>query len=364
MDTGERKMNTMIKIVKKILLGLGMLIGLFVLYLFVLAIIPGFSAPPQPLQRPVQPIHTDAKLSVAKKEISFTVEGTLISAWLYLPKDLSAPVPAVVMAAGAAGTKEIGMEPYAVHFQEAGFAVLAFDYRYWGESGGEPRQLIWILDQLEDYAAAIAYVRSLKEVDPERVSLWGTSFGGGHVISTAAEDQRIICAVAQVPFVDGLAAYQMHTETDEPVSVSILTMMYAQRDLVRSWLGLSPSTIPIVGEAGSVALMTGADVYDFFSANIPENYANETPARITIRADKYRPILRVQEIHHPVLFQIADDDKFVSNEAVEEAARLLGNLAQVKHYPIGHFDIYTGENFEKSVSDQVNFLQACIGATE
>jgi cephalosporin-C deacetylase-like acetyl esterase len=295
-----------------------------------------------------------------KKEVSFDVKGTPISAWLYLPDNVSTPVPAIVMGNGAAGTKEMFLENYAVRFREAGFAVLAFDYRYWGDSGGEPRQLIWIPDQLEDYAAAVAYVRSFREVDPARVSLWGTSFSGGHVITTAAKDSRIACAIAQVPFLDGMAAFEMPHEGDT-LGLSLRTLVHAQRDLARSWLGLSPHTIPIVGKTGSIAMMPDSEAYEAFAMYAPEGYANETPARIMIRADKYRPVRLASQVQCPVLFQIADRDTFVPNSAVEEAANLLGDSAVVRHYPIGHFDIYVGENFEASVSDQLEFLQACGG---
>jgi uncharacterized protein len=354
-------MKTIVKIVKRIFLGIGLLIGIFFLYLFVLAVIPNISTPQQPLDRVTPPVSDTAPVA-GKKEVSFDVEGTSISAWLYLPDDVSTPVPAIVMGNGAAGTKDMFLENYAVRFQEAGFAVLAFDYRYWGESGGEPRHLIWIPDQLEDFATAVAYVRSLREVDPAKVSLWGTSFGGGHVFTTAAKDSQIACVVAQVPFLDGMAALEMPHEGDTS-GISLQTLAHAQRDLARSWLGLSAHTIPIVGKTGSIAMMADSEAYDAFAAYAPEGYVNETPARIMIRADKYRPVLLASQVQCPVLFQIADRDTFVPNSAVEEAAKLLGDAAVVRHYPIGHFDIYVGENFETSVSDQLEFLQTC-GGTE
>ncbi|MFZ6028491.1 MAG: hypothetical protein ACOYYS_12315 [Chloroflexota bacterium] len=110
--------------------------------------------------------------------------------------------------------------------------------------------------------------------------------------------------------------------------------------------------------------MADTEAYSIFERHAPDGYVNATPARVMFDASRYRPILRVQEIRHPVLFQVADRESLVSNRVVEEAARILGEYAEVKPYPIGHFDIYTGEHFERSVSDQVRFLQACIGATE
>src|ERR1700737_4146534 len=87
----------------------------------------------------------------------------------------------------------------------AGLAALVFDYRHFGASEGEPRQLLDIKLQLADWTAAIAFARTLEGIDEERIALWGTSFSGGHDIELAAHDGRVAAVVAQVPFVDGFA---------------------------------------------------------------------------------------------------------------------------------------------------------------
>lgn len=165
-------MKVILSLIKKAILGFSILAGMFALYLFIVAIIPGVSAPAQPLKKVKrQTGNNGQKLSGLKREVRFGVKGTLLSAWLYLPPNLSGPAPCIVMGHGLGGTKDMGLEAYAARFQEAGFAVLAFDNRYFGESEGEPRQLIWIPDQLEDWSAAISYVRSLKEIAPARIAL-------------------------------------------------------------------------------------------------------------------------------------------------------------------------------------------------
>nr|NIN00815.1 hypothetical protein [candidate division Zixibacteria bacterium] len=182
------------EIVVSIFQGIAILIGIFVLYLLIVALIPGLTLPEQHLEKAKQ--HTreaDARPCRSRKNVSFEVEGTSVSAWLYLPQDLSTPVPCIIMGHGFGGTKDMGLEPYAVRYQEAGFAALAFDYRHFGESDGEPRQLIWIPYQLEDWLAAITYARNLEQIDPARIALWGTSMSGGHVIVTAAKDKNIAC---------------------------------------------------------------------------------------------------------------------------------------------------------------------------
>jgi acetyl esterase/lipase len=260
------------------------------------------------------------------------------------------------MGNGLGGTKDLGLEPYAIRYQETGFALLVFDYRHFGESDGEPRQLIWIPYQLEDWLAAITYARGLKEIDPARIALWGTSLSGGHVIVIAAKDKELACVSAQCPGLDGRASAKMAFKRQH-IGYTLRMMMHGQRDLVRPWLGLSPHKIPIVGKPGTIAIMTTPDAYDTFSILVPKDFINQACARITIRGDKYRPVKHAQNVRCPVLLQICDHDSITPTSAAEETETRLGNYAEVKHYPIGHFDIYIGDNFEKGVSDHLGFFK-------
>jgi fermentation-respiration switch protein FrsA (DUF1100 family) len=338
---------------------IGALIGLFVLELAIVAFVPGFSVPKQPLEKAKQPPkEVEAKPSRPRKEVSFKVKGTSLSAWLYLPENLSSPVPCIIMGHGLGGTKAMGLESYALCFQEAGLAVLALDYRHLGESEGEPRQLIWIPYQLEDYAGAINYARSLKEIDPARMALWGTSLSGGHVIVIAARDNKIACVSAQVPLLDGrVSALMAQKYRKVSIGHGLRIIMHGQRDLVRSWFGLSPHKIPIVGKPGTMAVLAFSEAYEAFEKLTPHDFINQACARILIRMDKYRPVKKAQNVRCPVLLQVCDQDIGTPTSLVEKVEKKLGNLAEVIRYPIDHFDIYLGDNFEKAVSDQVDFFK-------
>src|ERR1700681_4663931 len=113
--------------------------------------------------------------------------------------------PCVVLGHGFAGTVDSGLLPFAERFAAAGVDALAFDYRHFGASDGEPRQLLSIPRQLEDYAAAIARARTLDGVDPERIGAWGSSYSGGHVVAVAVADGRVAAVISQVPAMDGAA---------------------------------------------------------------------------------------------------------------------------------------------------------------
>ncbi len=337
-------------------LGLAALIVAYAFYMLTVAVVPGFPVSRQPLgeRQPPAP-RRKAGRPESREDVRFEVKGTTLSGRLYLPLKLSAPVPCIVMAHGLGATRAMGLDNYAVRFQEAGFAVLAFDYRHLGESDGEPRQLVWIPYQQQDYAAAIAYARSRGEIDSRRIALWGTSLSGGHVIAAAASDHAIACACAQVPLLDGEAGGRELLKRLGLGAVLRLTFGHALRDLVRSWLGLPPHRIPLVAPAGSLAVMADAGAYDTFSALAPPDFSNEICARILIRMDKYKPVKRLAGVRCPLLLQVCDKDITTPPALVERAAGLLGNRGDVIRYPIDHFDIYRGDNFEKSVGDQIRF---------
>ena len=110
-------------------------------------------------------------------ELRFSCGDTTCAADLYLPANATERPPCVVMGHGFTGTRDLGLASYATRFAAAGVAALVFDYRHFGTSGGEPRQLLSVPEQLEDWRAAIAFARTCPELDPERIAIWGTSLG-------------------------------------------------------------------------------------------------------------------------------------------------------------------------------------------
>jgi hypothetical protein len=129
-------------------------------------------------------------------DVLFRSGDARCAGWLYPAGSADAPAPCVVMGHGFGALKEGRLAAYAERFQLSGFAVLAFDYRHFGASTGQPRQLLNIRSQLADWAAAVDYVRGLEFVDADRIVVWGSSFGGGHVTRVAAQDPRIVAAIA------------------------------------------------------------------------------------------------------------------------------------------------------------------------
>ena len=243
------------------------------------------------------------------------------------------------MAHGFSGTRELRLDAYAERFRAAGLGALVFDYRHFGASAGEPRQLLDITKQHDDYRAAVDYARALNWVDPERVALFGTSFSGGHVLALAAGDPRIAAVVAQCPFTDGLASLPKMG----PANIVKATLA-GLRDQVGALIGRSAHYIPAVGPPGSFAVMTTPDAQPGFEALLPADtrWENRVAARVALRVAGYRPGRSTSKIACPALFCVCDGDTVAPAETTVKFARAAPR-AEVKRYPVGHFDIYLGE---------------------
>jgi fermentation-respiration switch protein FrsA (DUF1100 family) len=270
---------------------------------------------------------------------------------LYRP-DRDGPLPLVVMAHGFSATRELRLDAYAQRFAEAGLAVLLFDYRHFGASAGEPRQLVDIKKQHQDYQAALAYVRGLDWVDDQRLALFGSSFSGGHVLAVAAGDGRVAAVVSQCPFTDGLA-------TAPKLGAANLVKATAAglRDQLGAIAGRPPRYMAAVGEPGSFAAMTTPESKPGMDALVPEQtrWENRVAARITLRLASYRPGRRASFISCPLLGCVCDEDSLTP---ADRTVALLSKapLAEIKRYPIGHFEIYVGQWWERAVADQTEFL--------
>jgi dienelactone hydrolase len=289
-----------------------------------------------------------------RTDITFPSGDGKCAGWLYRPEGFEGPGPLVVMAHGFSGTKELRLPAYAERFCAAGIGVLLFDYRHFGASGGEPRELLDISRQQADFHSALAYGRGLPWVDPARVGLVGSSFGGGHVLAVGAADPRVAAIVAQCPFTDGLATMP---------ALGVKTIMRAGlaglRDQMRAWRGREPFYITAVALPGSLAIITKEEIRSDWTAILEQSvdvqWVNRVAARVALRMGFYRPGLKAAKLPCPALFCITDQDSMVpAGRTAKLAAR--GPRNEIKHYPVRHFEIYVGEAWERAVADQTEFL--------
>jgi uncharacterized protein len=131
--------------------------------------------------------------------VRFASDGVGLAAHLFRPAGLANrdAAPAIVMAGPASSVKEQTLPHYAERFADAGYAVLTFDSRTYGESEGQPRCYYDPSQIIADYSNAVSYLLTRDDVDHDRIALVGVCMGGGYAISTAARDKRV-AAVASV----------------------------------------------------------------------------------------------------------------------------------------------------------------------
>ena len=202
-----------------------------------------------------------------RHDVSFTSGEDTCAAWLYLPTGVTSP-PVVILGHGLGGTREMRLDAFAERFAQAGIAALAFTYRHFGDSGGQPRQLLSIKRQLADWDAAIAWVKTRRDVDGTRIAVWGSSFGGGHAITVASRHPELKAAVAQCPFTDGLASA---LALGPAASLKVLPSV-AQRLRLRYCFAQPPAMIPLAGPPGSLALMNAPDALPGYQALMPAGH--------------------------------------------------------------------------------------------
>ena len=291
-----------------------------------------------------------------REKVAFAAGADVCAGYLSVPQtaaETGTRWPCVVLAHGFSGTMD-RLLPHAERFASAGIAALVFDSRGFGESGGEPRQVVDLPSQQADLRAAIAWVRGHEDLDPGRVALWGNSLGGAHVISVAADDPGIAAVVAQVPF-NGFPPAR-----DRSATASLRLLAAILWDALRGRLGLSPAYIPMIGEPGQVAVVATTEAQRHLTTLAGEAgttlWRNQVGPRGLLQMLRYRPALDAARLRAPLLVCVATGD----TETPEATARELADRAPhgtVRRYPGTHFDFYTNPSVrDRALADQLGFL--------
>jgi fermentation-respiration switch protein FrsA (DUF1100 family) len=298
---------------------------------------------------------------MARRDVQIPVGGSKLAAWLYEPDDPGSFQGAcVILAHGFTGVRDMQLHRPAERFAAAGIGALVFDYRHFGDSGGEPRQVVSIRDQYEDWDAAIAFAHGCDWVDPARLVLWGTSFCGGHVIDAGIRHPDVAAVIAQAPFVDGLSQI-LRT----PPTVGLRLTADGLRDELRAARGRPPLLVPVSAPHGGYAVLTDPHVWDSIPRVVPKGstWRNEVAARIALRLAFHRPGLHARRLRAPLLVQVLDGETVLSKRAAERAARRSPRGELQRYAGLNHFDVYGGDGFERLFADQLSFAQRHLAAT-
>jgi dienelactone hydrolase len=299
---------------------------------------------------------------MTRLDSNFSSQGTECAGWLFLPdggpdEQHGRKWPVVVMAHGFSGERAMFLPEYAARFGQAGMAAFVFDYRGFGDSRGQPRNVVSPKRHLADWDAALEHVRGLDRIDGHRIGLWGTSYSGGHVLVTAARDGGVKAVVAQVPFVDGRTVL-----TYLPMGLVLAGLWHGLRDLGRMITFRKPHYVPVAGPPGKFAVLNGPDAEPGIQVLLPPGYdfPNRCAARALVTMSLYRPIKFAPKINCPVMMVMAEDDLYIPAKAVARAAGRIPRAELVRR-PGGHFDVYQGNDFDQVAALEAEFLARHLG---
>jgi len=299
-----------------------------------------------------------------REDVEFATEdGVALRGWLYRPDESGGPYPVIVMAHGFSATKEMYLDDFAEFFSAAGFAVLAYDNRNLGASGGEPRGEIDPWQQVRDYRTAITWVSTQPGIDATRVGVWGSSYSGGHVLVVAAQDRRVGCVVSQVPLISGYDNVRRLVRADHLAGLREAF----DADRAARYAGQPPAMIPVCytdDPAGPCALPT-ADTHDFFLGPILERattWRNEVTLRSVEMFTEYEPGDYLPRISPtPLMMVVAAGDHLTVADLSLAAYGRANEPKRLLVLPVGHFEAYVGDAFRASAPAQRDWFLEHLG---
>ncbi len=292
-----------------------------------------------------------------RKDITFTSKGLRCSGWLYVPDDLEAgqEAPAVVMAHGFTGVKEQGLSDFAERFVAAGFVTLVFDYRYFGDSEGEPRSQVFPLEMVEDYRNAITWVSDQPEVDPQRLGIWGTSYSGGLVLYVGTFDKRVKAVVAQVPStLNPESRRAMDPEKWDSVNEFLLL------DRIERYKTGVVNYMKVVAPEREPCVLPGKEAYEGYMAikELGPNWRNQVTLESLEKIREFDPVSLVHLMAPTALLLIpAEKDGLIPLDAVKATYEKAREPKAISILPIRHFDIYNDPWLSKAAGAAIDWFE-------
>ncbi len=271
--------------------------------------------------------------------VSFYSEGFKLGADLYLPAGMGkAEMRAgIILCHGYTGVRNLYLPEIAGLFAAAGYVVLTFDYKGWGDSEG-PKTRLAPHSRVADVQAALTFLAARKEVDPEQLGLFGTSYGGSTVVWVAAIDPRVKCVISVVGVGNGARWMRSVRRPDEYHDL----LQRSAADRVQSMTTGKSEFVPrdqvLLPDRESAQL----------SAAARRNVAaavNEIPLEFIDDTLDFNPEWVVDKIApRPVLFITTDDDRLVPPQESEAMYARAGEPKKlVVLQGFSHYQVYTGE---------------------
>ena len=293
-----------------------------------------------------------------RKPISFFSEGVKLDGDLFLPDDLAAGEvrAGVVLCHGYTGVKDLYLPDNAAVLNDAGYAVLTFDYKGWGKSEGW-RSRLAPFSRMADVLAAVTFLGIQPEVDKTRLGLYGTSYGCATVVYAAAIDERVACTVGVIGMGHGRRWMRSVRRPDEWADLLERSERDRERRVVTGTSEMVPREDVLLPDRQSAALAAAARAGNPNAVGkIPLEYIDETL--------QFHPEWVVDKISpRPLLLIAAGDDRLVPPEDCQSLFdKALEPKKMVTIPGYGHYEMYAKPAFDAVMDETVAWFVAHMPA--
>jgi uncharacterized protein len=292
-----------------------------------------------------------------RQNIEFSSKGLLCRGWLYVPDSLTEAekAPGIVMAHGFAGVKEMGLPGFAEKFSAAGFVTLVFDYRYWGESEGEPRNQIFALEMVEDYRNGITWLSDRPEVDAQRIGVWGTSYSGGLCLYVGTHDKRVKAVVAQVP-----SALNPESRREKDPETWDRVGDFLNQERIERYKTGNIKYMNVVAPEGEPCVFPDPDAYEWYMEyqEFAPNWQNNVTLESLEKLREFDPVSLIHLMSPTALMLIAgENDNLIPIQAVRDTFERAREPKSLSVLPITHFVPYKDPWLSKSANLAIDWYR-------
>ena len=278
-----------------------------------------------------------------KRAVEFYSEGFKLVGDIYVPDGLPSGEQraAVLLCHGYTGVKDLYLPDNAKTLNDAGYVVMTFDYKGWGESEGT-RSRLAPYSRVADVQAAMTYLGIQPEADADRIGLYGTSYGGATVSWTGAVDQRAKCIVSVVGIGHGARWMSRVRRVDEWFDLQDRSKEDREKRASTGESEYVDRSEILLPDRQSAELAAAARRNNPAAVGtIPLEYVDDTIG--------FNPEWIVDKISpRPILFITSDNDRLVLPEESDQLYAHAGEpkkLVVLKGY--GHYEVYTEPAFSE-----------------
>jgi len=293
-----------------------------------------------------------------KRAIEFYSEGMKLCGDVYVPDGLSSGEKrsAVLLCHGYTGVKDLYLPDNARVLNEAGYVVLTFDYKGWGDSEGS-RSRLAPYSRVADVQAAMTYLGVQPEVNEDSIGIYGTSYGGATVSWVGAIDQRAKCIVSVVGIGHGARWMSRVRRMDEWFDLLERSKSDREQRAVTGKSDMVERSDILLPDRQSAELAAAARKNNPAAVGtIPVEYVDDTIG--------FNPEWIVGKISpRPILFITSDDDRLVPQEESEQLYAHAGEPKKlVVLHGVGHYEVYAEPAFTEVMKETLAWYQKYLPA--